>query len=93
MVDDQSVNVQAFVVGVGFSVLQQLEKEVSRLLWPATNGGSPLFGLGSAADATVEATEWNAFLELRDVLQEALSAAEGHTFDGKRRLASVLQWK
>lgn len=91
MIDDQSVDVQAFVVGVGFSVLQQLQEEVGGLLGPATNGGSPLFGLGSAADATVEATEGNAFLELSDVLQEALSAAEGHTFDGKRRLASVLQ--
>jgi hypothetical protein len=91
VVDDQSVDVQTLVVSIGFGVLQQLEEKVGGFLWPTTDGSSPGLGLGSAANTAVEAAEGNALLLLGDVLQEALSATEGHAFDRKRCLACVLQ--
>lgn len=93
MVDDQSVDVQTLVVGVGLSVLQQLEQEVGGLLGPATDRCSPLLGLSGSADAAVVPTEWNALLVLGNVLQETLSTTEGHALDSKCRLAGVLQSK
>lgn len=91
VVDDQSVDVQTLVVSIGLGVLQQLEEKVGGFLWPATDGSSPCLGLGSAANTAVETAEGNALLLLGDVLQEALSATEGHAFDRKRCLACVLQ--
>lgn len=82
VVDDQPVNVQSPVVGVGFGVLQQLQQELGRLLGPTANGRVPVLGLGAATDTTVEATEWNALLLLADVLQELLGTAQRHTLDG-----------
>lgn len=91
MVDDKSVDVQALVVGVSFCVLQQLEKELSGLLRPTTNRSSPSFSLSGTSDTAVVAAEWNTFLELSDILQESLSATEGHALDSKCRLAGVLE--
>lgn len=91
MIDNESVDIQAFVVSVGFGVLQQLEKKVGRLLGPATDRGSPLLGLSRSANATVVATEWNAFFKLGNVLQETLSATEGHSLNSKCCLTCVLQ--
>lgn len=91
VIDDQSVNVQTLVVGIGFGVLQQLEKEVGGLLGPATDGCSPLASLGASANAAVETTEWNALFVFGNVLQETLSATKCHLLDSKCCLAGVLQ--
>lgn len=91
MINDESVNVQALAVGICLGVLQQLEEKVGGLLWPATDRCSPLFGLSAAADATVEATEWNALLLIHDILQEALGATQWHLLDDVGGLAGVLQ--
>ena len=91
VVDDESVDVQSLVVGIGFGVLQQLKEKVGGFLWPATDGSSPCLSLGSATNTAVETAEWNTFLSFSNVLQETLSATEGHAFNRKCCLACVLQ--
>ena len=45
MVDDQVVGVQALVFRVRLGVLEEVEQELGRLLWPATLGGAVDLGL------------------------------------------------
>lgn len=90
VVDDQTVNIQSLVVSVGFGVLQKLQKEICRLLWPTTLGGVELFSLAATADATVEVAEWHALLLFNDVLQVTLSTTQWHVLDGLCGLMGVL---
>merc|ERR1712223_217800 len=36
MVDDESINVKAFNFGIGFSILQHTENDLTRFFWPST---------------------------------------------------------
>ena len=40
MVNDEVVRIETLELGVGLSVLQEVEKELGRLLGPATLGGT-----------------------------------------------------
>lgn len=93
VIDDKTVDIEAFVFGVGFSVFQQLQQEIGGFLRPTSLRGSPLFGLSTTTDATVEATERNALLLLNDVLQEALGTTKWHVLDGLGGLVRVLEPK
>lgn len=81
VVNDQTINVQAFVFGIRFGILQQLKQEIGRFLWPTSLCCAPLFGLGATTNATVETTEWYALFLFNDILQETLGATQWHVFD------------
>lgn len=93
VIDDKTVDIEAFVFGVRLSVLQQLQHEIGGFLRPTSLRGLPLFGLSATTDASVEATEGNALLLLNDVLQEALGTTKRHVLDGLCGLVRVLEPK
>jgi hypothetical protein len=91
MFNDQTVNIKALVVSIGFCVLEQLEQEFRGLLGPSALSGAPLLSLCAPANATVEPAEGNALLLSSHVLQEAECAPQGHLLDGLSRFSGVLQ--
>ena len=54
MGDDKVVDIEAFVVGVGFGILEKRKKELSGLLGPTalSSGRVPSLGLGVTAGTT-----------------------------------------
>jgi len=92
MGDDEVVDVETLVVGVGFGVLQEREQEFGGLLGPTTlgTGGVPGLGLGVATGSAHVAPEGHDFLQLADVLEESGGALERHVPDGSGSLARVL---
>jgi len=92
VVDDEMVDVEAFVLRVGFRVLQQREEELGGLLGPTSLAarGVPGLGLSVASGTTDVTSERNDFLLLADVLEELSCAPERHSFDGFSGLARVL---
>jgi len=92
VVDDEMVHVEAFVLRVGFRVLQQREEELGGLLGPTSLAARGVPGLGlSVASGTADVTsERNDFFLLADVLEELGCAPERHSFNGFSGLARVL---
>jgi len=90
--DDEMVDVEAFVVGVGLGVLQEREKEFGGLLGPTTlrTGSVPSLGLSVATGTTDVASERDDLLQLADVLEESGGALERHIPDGSGGFARVL---
>jgi len=90
--DDKVVDVEAFVVGVGLSVLQEREKEFGGLLGPTTlrTGSVPSLGLSVATGTTHVTSEWDDLLQLGDVLKESGGALERHVSDRSGGFARVL---
>lgn len=93
MVNNQSFQVEAFEIRIGFRVLQQLQQELGRLLGPAALRCLPLLGLGTTTDTAVESTERDALLLIHNILQEPCSATQGHFTNSLSRLPCVLQIK
>lgn len=91
MIDDQTVDVQSTIVGIGFGVLQQLQKEFRRFLGPATHRRLPDLGLCTATNAAVETPEWHTFLAFGDIFEESLGTTQWHSLDGQGGFASVLE--
>ena len=77
VIDDETINIETLVVGVGLGIAEQLQQELGGLLAPATLCGLALFGLGATVDTTVEATEWHALLLLHDSLQKLWARHRG----------------
>jgi len=92
VVDDEMVHVEAFVLRVGFRVLQQREEEFGGLLGPTSlaTRGVPGFGLSVTSGTANVTSEGHDLLELADVLEELGGASEGHALDGLSGLARVL---
>jgi len=90
--DDEMVDVEAFIVGVGLGVLQEREKEFGGLLGPTTlrTGSVPSLGLSVATRTTDVASEGDNLLQLADVLEESGGALERHIPDGSGGFARVL---
>ena len=86
MGDDEVVDVETLVVGVGFGVHQEREQEFGGLLGPTTlgTGGVPGLGLGVATGSAHVAPEGHDFLQLADVLEESGGALERHVPETKR---------
>lgn len=91
VLNDQTINVQALVVGIGLGVLEELQQELGRLLGPTSLCRLPLLGLRASAHSSVVAAEWHALLLLHDVLQEALGTTQRHALDGVSSLERVLK--
>merc|ERR1712230_110945 len=77
---EQLVDLKALELSVGLSVGEEVQHKLSGLLGPPglTVGRSSVLGLGSAANTTAEATEWNGLLVLNDMLQVGLSLLQVH---------------
>jgi len=90
--DDEVVDIEPLVVGVGFRVLQEGQKKFGGLLGPTPLGAGsvPSFGLGVTTGTSDVTSEWHDLLEIDDVLEEARGALEGHVTDGSGGLARVL---
>jgi len=90
--DDEMIDIEAFVVGVGLGVLQEREKEFGGLLGPTTlrTGSVPSLGLSVAAGTTDVPSERDDLLQLADVLEESGGALERHIPDGSGGFARVL---
>jgi len=90
--DDEMIDVEAFVVGVGLGVLQEREKEFGRLLRPTTlrTGSVPSLGLSVATGTTDVASEGDNLLQLADVLEESRGALERHIPNGSGGFTRVL---
>merc|ERR1712189_136967 len=85
------VHVEAFVLRVGFRVLQQGEEELGGL-GPTSLAarGVPGFGLSVTSWTANVTSKGHDLLELADVLEELGGASEGHALDGLSGLARVL---
>jgi len=90
--DDEMIDIEAFIVGVGLGVLQEREKEFGGLLGPTTlrTGSVPSLGLSVATGTTDVASEGDDLLQLADVLEESGGALERHIPDGSGGFARVL---
>jgi len=90
--DDEMIDIEAFIVGVGLGVLQEREKEFGGLLGPTTlrTGSVPSLGLSVATGTTDVASERDDLLQLADVLEESGGALERHIPDGSGGFARVL---
>ena len=91
VLDDQVVNVEAFDIGVGFGVLQQIENHLGGLLRPSALRDFEHFRLRLAAHTAVEALEWNYFFLVDHVLQVTCRATKRHTSESVRRFTSILE--
>ena len=91
VLDDQMVSVEAFDIGVGFGVLQQLEKNLGGLLRPSALRDFEHFRLRLAADTAVEAFEWNDFFLVDHVLQVTCRSAKRHASESVRRFTGILE--
>ena len=91
VVDNQVIGIKTLKFSIGLCVLQQVEEELGRLLWPTTLIGSEDFGLSMSANASIEPAERNDLLLGNDVLQVGDSPVEVHLFDGLSSLTGVLQ--
>jgi len=92
VIDDEVVDVEAFVIRVRFRVLQQRKEEFGGFLGPTslTAGCVPGFCLSVATGASNVASERNNLFLLADILEEFGSASERHSFDGFSGFARVL---
>lgn len=82
--DVQEISVQILAGSVDLSVLEEIQEELAGLLGPAGERAGHvlvLLGLGSAADSTDGATEWNCILVVQNTLQESLRLLKTHTTD------------
>lgn len=89
--DDEFLAVKAFRFGVGFGVLEEAEDEFGRLLWPATERGTELLGLGGSSSAAVESPHWDTLLLLPDILEVDKGTSKLHAADSLSSLASVFE--
>ena len=80
-----------YYLGVGLSVLEQVQDELARLGGPAGHGHAEGLGLSSAADTTVEAAEGDGLLVLLDVLEVSEGLLQLHAGDGGSDLTGVLE--
>jgi len=90
--DDEVVDIESLVVGVGFRVLQEGQEKFGGLLGPASLGAGcvPSFGLGVTTGTSDVTSEWHDLLEFDNVLEETRGALEGHVTDGSGGLTRVL---
>jgi len=88
--DNKVGGVETLDVGVGNSVLEETEKELGGLLWPATLGGTELLSLGSSSGGSGEAAEWDTLLVGLHVLEEGDGTGDLETLDGLGGFPGVL---
>lgn len=80
-------------LSVALSVLEEVEQELNRLHGPATRAAGVVLvlGLGSTANAAVEAPEGDAPLAQQHSLQVLLGSLKSLTLDGEGSLTGVLE--
>lgn len=89
--DLEGIGIKSLGLGVRRGVLEEVEEETTRLLGPATNVSRVLVDLSHGVTADLlGTTERNDLLVSDNVLEEDLSALQGHTLDGGGTFSSVL---
>lgn len=91
--DEEHVGVETLELGVGLGVLEQVEQELARLLGPPglPNLVTLVLGLGSTANAAVEACEGDSALVVQDGLQVLTGLDQVLAANGSSGLTRVLE--
>lgn len=89
--DHKVVRVNALKFRVGLAVLEETEKELSRLFRPATDRHLPGIALRLALHTDLVAAERHNLLLLDNVLKELLRTLKGHPLDRCARFMGVLE--
>ena len=90
--DAEFLDIETLRLGVGLSVLEEIDENVDALLWPATLGGAlGSVNLSGTTNSTVEATERDGLTVTKNVTEEALSLSQGEVLDGLSSLTGVLE--
>lgn len=91
VLDNQSTSVETLGIGVGLSVLEEVEDVLGGLDGPAGSGDTELLALSSAAGTASVAAHGNGLLVALDVLKELNSTLEFPAVDGLGGLTGVLE--
>lgn len=91
MGDDELLGVEALGCGVGDGVLDKLDEELARLLWPSGCWAAPFLTLGMVWDTLGIFAEWNSALVVDDLLEEAEGLLCVHPLDQAACLKHILE--
>jgi len=91
VLDDEVAGVEALGVGVGLGVLEQTEKELGGLDWPAGLGDTELLALCASSSASSVPPHGHGFLVLDYILKVGNGAAELPAIDRLGSLPGVLE--
>jgi hypothetical protein len=91
MADNEIIHVKALDLGIALSILEQLQKEISRFDGPATLRRVESFGLCTTAYAAVETTKWNTLLLLFHILKVLDGLLQRKTFERGGRFTGILE--
>lgn len=91
VLDNEVASVKTLGVGVGLSVLQEVDEELGGLLGPASLANTELLALSATAGAASEPPHGDSLELVGDVVKESKSTLELHAVDGLSGLTGVLE--
>lgn len=91
VLDNEVAGVETLGVGVGLSVLQEVEKELGGLDGPTSLADTPLLALSAATGAASVPTHGDSLSLFGDVVEEGKGALQLHAVDGLSGLTGVLE--